>query len=137
MTSYQITNLVSEKNKITINCIFVLHNILNSVIYKVKKKLYCAFIDFKKAFDLVYRNGIWFKLFNIGNTNFSDTVNNAGNLNDVGRSDQFCVRASTKFVRILQSMYESVKTCVKSNNNVSDYFDIMLGVKQVETLSHL
>jgi hypothetical protein len=29
---------------------------------KKKKKLYCAFIDFAKAFDTVWRNGLWNKL---------------------------------------------------------------------------
>ena len=29
-----------------------------------KKKLYCAFIDFKQAFDNVWRNGLWTKLIN-------------------------------------------------------------------------
>ena len=28
--------------------------------------MYCAFVDFRKAFDLVYRNGIWLKLINQG-----------------------------------------------------------------------
>ena len=34
-------------------------------ITKTKKtKLYCAFIDFKQAFDKVWRNGLWTKLAN-------------------------------------------------------------------------
>ena len=27
-----------------------------------KSKLYCCFIDFKQAFDRVWRNGLWHKL---------------------------------------------------------------------------
>jgi hypothetical protein len=27
-----------------------------------KKRLYCAFIDFAKAFDTVWRNGLWNKV---------------------------------------------------------------------------
>lgn len=26
-----------------------------------KKKLFCAFKDFKQAFDSVWRNGLWYK----------------------------------------------------------------------------
>jgi hypothetical protein len=33
---------------------------------KKKKKLYCAFIDFAKAFDTVWRNGLWNKLLPLG-----------------------------------------------------------------------
>lgn len=46
----------------TVDCIFVLQNIINKIIERDEGKLYCAFVDFKKAFDMVYRNGIWFKL---------------------------------------------------------------------------
>ena len=30
------------------------------------KKLYCAFVDFRKAFDFVNRDILWFKLIKIG-----------------------------------------------------------------------
>ena len=51
--------------------------------------LNCAFIDLKKAFDLVYMNYIWFKLLN------DDTGGNNASL------------ASSKMVRMLRSMYNS------------------------------
>ena len=37
---------------------FTLFQILKSK----KKKLYCAFIDFEKAFDRVWRDGLFYKL---------------------------------------------------------------------------
>ena len=37
-------------------------HILIHIMKKKKKKLYCAFIDFAKAFDTVWRNGLWNKL---------------------------------------------------------------------------
>ena len=100
-----------RKGKSTVDCIYVLSSIINKVIRKEKKKLYCAFIDFKKAFDLVYRNGIWYKLLLSG--------------------------VSSKFICILQDMYKSVKTCIKVNGSLTEYFDSYMGVKQGEPLSPL
>ena len=48
-----------RKNRSTIDCIFVLNCIIDKVVNNEKGKLYCCSVDFKKAFDLVYRNGIW------------------------------------------------------------------------------
>ena len=36
---------------------FLSHTLMSS-----KKKLFCAFVDFKQAFDTVWRNGLWSKL---------------------------------------------------------------------------
>ena len=57
-----------RKNKNTVDCIFTLNSIINKVIHYEKKRLYCAFVDFRKAFDVVYRDGIWLKLFRAGVT---------------------------------------------------------------------
>ena len=43
--------------KSTVNCIFILLSI-DRKFWNEIKKLYCAFKDFRKAFDLVYRNEI-------------------------------------------------------------------------------
>ena len=65
-------NLLSEllygfrKNRSTIDCVFVLNSIINKLIIAEKRKVYCACINFRKAFDMVYRNGILFKLLNSG-----------------------------------------------------------------------
>jgi len=77
--------------------LFKLQNIINKVINHEKKTLYCAFIDFKKAFDFVNRNAIWFKLSN------DDTGSDNASL------------ASSKMVHMLKSMYNITKMCVKSN----------------------
>ena len=95
-------NVLSEcqfgfrNKKSTTDCIFVLISLINRVVYQKKRQLCCAFVDFKKAFDLVYRNGILYKLL----------------LNNV----------SSKFVTMIQSIYSCVKTCVKTNRvgNSSD-----------------
>lgn len=40
---------------------FLTHTLINS-----KKKLFCAFVDFKQAFDTVWRDGLWYKLLKSG-----------------------------------------------------------------------
>ncbi len=89
----------------------MLSSIINKVIHNDKRKLYCAFIDFKKAFDVVYRNGIWYKLMQYG--------------------------ASTKTVNMLRKIYESVKSCVRVNSEYTDFFESHMGLKQGEPLSPL
>ena len=64
---------------------FSLHTIISDVLSS-KKKLYCCFVDYRKAFDSVNRYKILFKLARSGNTE--------------------------KFYGI-KSMYESLKSCVK------------------------
>ena len=45
----------------TTDAIFILQNLVNIYIYN-NRKMYCAFIDLKRAFDTVYRNGLWYKI---------------------------------------------------------------------------
>ena len=42
--------------------LFVMHSLI-SLFFSSGKKLCCAFVDFKKAFDIVWRIGLWQKLF--------------------------------------------------------------------------
>ena len=49
----------------TVDNIFVLHGLVSHILNQ-GKKLYCAFIDFTKAFDYVVRDNLWYKLINIG-----------------------------------------------------------------------
>ena len=50
-----------RKGYSTVDSIFVLH-MLFELLKKKKKKFFCAFIDFAKAFDTVWRSGLWTKL---------------------------------------------------------------------------
>ena len=43
--------------------IFILYILITLYLSK-KKKLFCCFIDFKKAFDTIWRAGLWQKLIN-------------------------------------------------------------------------
>ena len=99
------------KQRSTVDCIFILSPIINKVFKQEKKNEFCSFIDFKKAFDLVYRNGIWHKLL------------------------FYCV--SSKIDKMLRAIHEKVQSCVRTNGNYSDFFDSIAGVKQGEPLSPL
>ena len=90
--------------------IFILHSLVQHVL-KDNGKLYCAFIDYEKAFDTVIHEALWLKL--VGNG------------------------ISCKFTRILQSLYGKVLAAVKIQSDVSSFFEIALGVKQGEPLSPL
>ena len=49
----------------TVDNIFILHGLINHLINN-GKKLYCAFVDFRKAFDFINRDIIWYKLIKLG-----------------------------------------------------------------------
>ena len=73
------------------------------------KKLYCAFLDFRKAFDYIDRNFLWHKLIGLGIR---------GGIFDV-----------------IQSMYSVVKSRVQVGAEKTDEFECLLGVRQGECLS--
>lgn len=76
-----------------------------------KKKLYAFFVDFRAAFDNVSRKSLIYKLFSMG--------------------------ISFKFVRMIESLYESTKSAVWNGHELSTYFDTTSGVKQGCLLSPL
>jgi hypothetical protein len=51
-----------RKGYSTTDNLFVIYMLI-SIMKNKKKKLYCAFIDFAKAFDTIWRKGLWHKLF--------------------------------------------------------------------------
>ena len=86
--------------------------IVNSLIEIMKassKKLYCVFIDFRQAFDSVWRLGLWHKLISYNITG--------------------------KCFRLIRSMYENIKSRVKYINGKSQFFPCTVGVRQGENLS--
>ena len=74
-----------------------------------KKKIYCAFLDYSKAFDNVVRDNIWYKLLKVG------------------------IRG--KITAMLQTIYLSVKYRFRGSRSVNKSFDCTLGVRQGESLS--
>ena len=47
-----------RKDRSTVDAIYILQSIVQHVLNH-KNRLYCAFVDLRKAFDSVYRNGLW------------------------------------------------------------------------------
>ena len=108
-------NLINEnqtgfrKNYSTLDHIFLLHNIIDIFINKNEQKLYCAFVDYKKAFDTVWRSALWHKMMKSGITG--------------------------KLSNIIVNMYDNIKSCVSVNGELSEYFLTLNGVRQGENLS--
>ena len=97
-----------RKGYATTDHIFVLHS-LAELLKTRKKKLFCSFIDFSKAFDSVWRAGLWQKLLK----------NNIDG----------------KFFKIIYNMYQSIKSCVRLNGQVTNFFPCNIGLRQGENLS--
>ena len=76
-----------------------------------KKRMYCSFIHYSKAFDTIPRYELWIKLLN---------CNINGNI-----------------FRLVQNLYEKVKSSVIINGNLSDSFPCQTGVRQGDNLSSL
>ena len=74
-----------------------------------KNKLFCAFVDFKQAFDNVWRDGLWFKLqkYNING----------------------------KCLNLIKSMFNNIKSRIVTQDGNSAYFPCNKGVRQGENLS--
>ena len=68
--------------------------------------MFCAFIDFEKAFDKVWRDGLWYKLL-LNNMN--------GNMHN-----------------IIVNMYSGTKSCISYNDCKSEFFPCNNGVRQGE-----
>ena len=97
-----------RKKYSTLDNIFTIH-LLFELLKLRKKKMFCAFIDFEKAFDTVWRNALWFKLL-------SNNIN--GNM-----------------YNIIVNMYNQIKSRISHNNEILDYFNCDDGVRQGENMS--
>ena len=93
--------------------IFVLNSIIDLYLNKIKgkKRHFCAFIDYEKAFDLVDRISLWSKLLNY--------------------------KINGKLMRVIYNIYENAKACVKLNNVISNSFPCNIGVRQGDKISPL
>ena len=89
--------------------VLTLKSLIDIFLHK-KKNFFCAFVDFKKAFNTVWRSGLWIKIISFRIT---------GKLFDV------------------RSNYNNIKSCVQVNGRKSDYFSCYTGVRLGENHSPL
>ena len=98
-----------QKGKRTTDHIFVLQTFIDKIVKHEKQKLFVAFIDFRKAYNSISRNDLFFKL------------------------KQMEIRRL--FLDHLKSLYSSIKYCVKIGNGYVDPIRSFLGLKQGCVLS--
>lgn len=97
-----------RKNYSTVDHIFSLKMLIDLYLSK-KKRLFCSFIDYRKAFDSINRSALWKKMLDHS--------------------------IDGKVLRVIHNIYEKAKSCIKLNNSLSDTFVSNLGVRQGENLS--
>ena len=100
-----------RSNYSTLDHIFSLKSIIDFYLNK-RKKLFCAFVDYKKAFDTVNRNKLWLKVLSTG--------------------------INGRIFTVIKNLYRDAKSCIKHpNGNISVPFQSMIGVRQGDNLSPL
>ena len=89
--------------------IFILNEVIQGRLQE-GKKTFCFFLDIEKAYDTVWRDGLWYRMWDMG--------------------------IQGKLWRVIRNIYNVNRSCVFLNCCKSDYFDfIYQGVAQGCTLS--
>jgi len=97
-----------RKNHSTIDHIFLLNSLIDLYLQK-RKRLYCAFIDYEKAFDKIDRTLLWTKLIDNG--------------------------INGKVLSVITNLYKEAKSCIEKEGRTSSFFCCDVGVRQGENLS--
>ena len=97
-----------KKKARTSDHIFVINTLFRKL-SKMKKKIYLCFVDFRKAYDSVWREALMLKLLRTG------------------------IRGN--FFGIIENMYQGCKSCIKANGLLSKVFECETGVRQGDVLS--
>ena len=93
-----------RKDFSTIDSIFVLMSLTQKYLSKRTGRFYCIFIDFEKAFDSIRHDKLW------------DALRRKG--------------VSGKFLSTFQSLYGQLKSCVKVDDTLTEYFRCTVGTRQ-------
>ena len=97
-----------EKNRAP-DHIFTIKSLTNKYVNDGNGRLYSCFIDFRKAFDTVWHDGLFFKLQELG--------------------------VDGNFLYTLQNIYLNTKCAVKIGNKITNWFPCKQGVRQGDPLS--
>ena len=89
--------------------IFTLRSVVNKYVEDQKGKVYACFIDFRKAFDTVWHDGLFHKLQEIG--------------------------INGHFLETLKNIYKNTKCAVKLDDKLTQFFQCKKGVRQGDPLS--
>jgi hypothetical protein len=95
----------------TVDHIYAINTLIEMYLSK-GKRLYCVFVDYQKAFDLIDRSKLWQKILAIG--------------------------VNGKVFKIIQNMYNNARSSIKHESVKSqESFKCNIGVRQGENLSPL
>ena len=98
-----------RKDFFTVDNIFVVMSLTQNYLSKRRGRFYCIFIDFEKAFDSIRHDKLWEALRRKG--------------------------VSGKFLSTFQSFYGQLKSCVKVDDTLTEYFRCTVGTRQGCTAS--
>jgi hypothetical protein len=98
-----------RKDTRTSDHMFILRTLIDKYVKHGNRPIYACFVDFRKAFDSVWRQALLYKLLKSG------------------------VRG--KMFSIIQDMYMHDSVCIKSDQYRTDFFSCNTGVKQGDVLS--
>ena len=99
-----------RENHSTLDHVFTLRSLL-TIYLNSRRRVYAAFLDYRKAFDLVDRTSLWYKLANSG--------------------------LSGKLLDVVKGIYSKAKSCVRAQGGLTETFSSGIGVRQGENLSPL
>ena len=99
-----------QAGRSTTDCVFLLHSVIAKTLSS-GQKIYSIFVDLEKCYDRVNRGFLWRKLSEM--------------------------HVSAKFIKALKAMYSNIKQCVRRNNEMSDFFNSNIGLKQGDSCSSL
>ena len=88
----------------TIDPFFILYAVVSKYISKKKGQMYVCFVDFSKAFDSMPHSLLWYQMMKSG--------------------------IHGKSMRVMQSMYENLRSCVRTQGGLTHYFDCSVGTRQ-------